>query len=279
MDRKETIRKTMAFIIFFGLFFLNTGCVPVGKTNDVPAAVKKGESISDMKLPDQPASTAIDSGVPARILQVSYEENLTPPTARVLAAKMAAFSLPSRSLTVSRGGGVDEERAAYLKALREKEMKEAEERALLEKEKAEKKAALEEQKREKEKKAEAIDIFYKNNGCPLSGYGETFVEVAERNGLDYRQLPAHAFLESTGGRHLFRRYNPFGWGSKNFSSFDEAIEVVGANLGGNDPDTQYIYRGKTFEQKVLAYNHENPNYLGNMKSIMRQISEIYISLD
>lgn len=279
MDRKETIRMIMAFIMILTLFSLNTDCIPVVGTVDKPAAAMAEEYVSNYRLPELLPATAVDSGVPATILQASYEEKFNPPAARFVTAKMAAFSLTSRSLTVSRGGEVDEERVAQMKALKEKEMKETEEKALREKEEAEKKAALEKQQKEREKKAEAIDIFYENNGCPLSGYGKTFVEVAERNGLDYRQLPAHAFLESTGGLHLFKRYNPFGWGRRNFSSYEEAIEVVGCNLGGNDPDTENIYKGKTFEQKVLAYNHENPNYLGSLKSTMREIEKIYDSLN
>lgn len=90
---------------------------------------------------------------------------------------------------------------------------------------------------------------------PLNGYGNKFIEVADKNGLDWRLLPAISVRETSGGIHLCNNpkahNNPFGWGSCKigFNSFNEAIETVGYKLS-NLP----VYKGKTIEKKLYYYN-------------------------
>ncbi len=100
-----------------------------------------------------------------------------------------------------------------------------------------------------------IDAYYAKRGMPLEGYGEQFVKIADKYGLDWRLLPAIAVRESSGGKHLLNN-NPFGWGSCRikFAGFNEAIEEVGKNLAGADEDTARYYKGKTVYQILWAYN-------------------------
>ena len=64
------------------------------------------------------------------------------------------------------------------------------------------------------------------------------VDLAEKYGIPYNFLPAISVIESSGGREAYNN-NPFGWGSAKirFDNFGEAIEVVGRNLGGGNPNT------------------------------------------
>jgi hypothetical protein len=108
---------------------------------------------------------------------------------------------------------------------------------------------------QRKEEAEKIDNYFKQRSMPLAGHGEQFVVVAEKYGLPYNLLPAIAIRESSGGKYLINN-NPFGWGSAKikFSSFNEAIEAVGRNLGGANPRTAAYYSGNTIRAKLYNYN-------------------------
>ena len=77
-----------------------------------------------------------------------------------------------------------------------------------------------------DERIDRVATFFEKRGSDLSQYSSTFVEVADKNGIDYRLLPAIATIESGAGKSNFRDFNPFGWGNKDFNSYEEAIEVV-----------------------------------------------------
>lgn len=86
---------------------------------------------------------------------------------------------------------------------------------------------------EEDNRVETLRAYLESKNSPLSDFAETFVEVADEYGLDYRLLPAIAGIESNFGRvQLENSYNPFGWGGgyAYFASFDEAIRTVGFEL-------------------------------------------------
>ncbi len=110
-------------------------------------------------------------------------------------------------------------------------------------------------------RADKIDAYYKKHGMPLEGYGAKMVAEAEKNNLDWRLLPAIAIRESSGGKDACNQdqFNTFGWASCDidvvkFKSFNDAIETVARNLGGNNPNTAYAYKDKTIIQKLARYN-------------------------
>lgn len=82
-----------------------------------------------------------------------------------------------------------------------------------------------------DERVDRVANFFENRGSDLSEYSNIFVEVADKNGIDYRLLPAIATIESGAGKSNFRDFNPFGWGNKDFNSYEEAIEVVGRGMG------------------------------------------------
>jgi hypothetical protein len=110
----------------------------------------------------------------------------------------------------------------------------------------------------KAEKADLIDTHFKERDMPLVGMGMKMVEEAEKNGLDWRLLPAIAVRESTGGKFACKKatYNSFGWGSCkiSFKSNEQAIETVARNLGGNNPKTAHHYDEKTTKEILRAYN-------------------------
>lgn len=125
-----------------------------------------------------------------------------------------------------------------------------------------------------EERAAKIDAYYKKRGMPLEGYGAKMVEEAEKNNLDWRLLPAIAIRESTGGKFACHS-NPFGWGSCKikFNTWDESIETVARNLGGNNPATAQYYKDKTTVEKLARYNSVIPAYTAEIFEFMELIEQ------
>ena len=121
-------------------------------------------------------------------------------------------------------------------------------------------------------KAQKIETYLRVNrgNAPLAKHAEKFVEVANKYGLDYRLLPAISVMESEGGKKLFRPYNAWGWGSSNFSSFDEGIEAVGKGL------SKYYARGQNTVDKIApTYCPPNAtNWARNVNQFMNEIESV-----
>ncbi len=147
--------------------------------------------------------------------------------------------------------------------------------------KEEEEAKLQEESRAK--KAQAIDAYFKKYDMPLAGTGMKMVLEAEKNGIDWRLLPAIAVRESTGGKHACKKVTNsfFGWGSCkiNFKSTDSAIETVALNLGGNNPNTDHHYAGKTTKEILQKYNPPSivPRYADQVMDIMDVIGSLEIT--
>ncbi len=122
--------------------------------------------------------------------------------------------------------------------------------------------------------AEKIDAYFAKRKMPLEGYGAKMVAEAEKNNLDWRLLPAIAIKESTGGKFACYK-NPFGWGSCKikFDNWNEAIEVVAHNLGGNNPKTARYYKDKTTIEKLSRYNSVIPTYNAEIFEFMDLIEK------
>lgn len=119
----------------------------------------------------------------------------------------------------------------------------------------------------------AINDYFQDRKMPLAGYGEYMVAAADRNGIDWRILPAIAIRESSGGIHACG-FNPFGYGSckgevGKFESWEEAIDVVSEALGSGR-----YYSGKDLRAKLETYNPPSivPTYADEVIAIMKKIS-------
>jgi hypothetical protein len=129
--------------------------------------------------------------------------------------------------------------------------------------------------------AAKIDAYYKSKGMPLAGYGLKMVTEAEKHNIDWRLTAALAVRESSGGLHQCVSYNPFGFGSCSFGfkSYERAIEVVSANLGGDDPRTAGAYGGKSTIGILNVYNPPSvvPTYAKEVMGIMNAIEKTKIN--
>ena len=79
--------------------------------------------------------------------------------------------------------------------------------------------------------AHRIDAYM--GSAPLGGYGRVFAQAAWNQGVDPRVSPAISFNESGKGKKCFRVYNAWGWGSKSWSSWEEAINAHIEGLARN----------------------------------------------
>lgn len=102
-----------------------------------------------------------------------------------------------------------------------------------------------------------IEQFFAKYKSPLSGYGEEFVQAADKYGLPWELLPAITMQESNGGKKLPKEdcLNPFGWGvhSKStlcFPTWEESIEKVAAGL-----KKHYVDQGLNTTNEIMSkYN-------------------------
>lgn len=104
-------------------------------------------------------------------------------------------------------------------------------------------------------RAARIEAYFGTWDLPLAKHSAFLVEMADKYNLDWRLLPAIGMRETTGGK--FACYNnPFGWGSCKikFDTFEEAIETLARNLGGQNPRTEMYYKDKSTEEKLHFYN-------------------------
>lgn len=123
--------------------------------------------------------------------------------------------------------------------------------------------------------AKKIDDYFAKRNMPMEGYGAKLVKVADENNLDWRLLPAIAIAESTGGKFAYNN-NPFGWGSCKikFKNFDDAIETVAMNLGGNNPNTEQYYKDATTTEILHYYNNSVvPTYTHKVLAFMDLIEQ------
>jgi len=124
-------------------------------------------------------------------------------------------------------------------------------------------------------RAEKIDAYFKERSMPLYGFGKKMAEEALEHGIDWRLLPAVAVRESSGGKQACG-YNPFGWASCkiSFKSFNESIEVLAKNLGGDNPNTADYYETDSTREKLYYYNGTViPKYPSEVLAIMSDIGE------
>lgn len=130
-------------------------------------------------------------------------------------------------------------------------------------------------KAQKVDRVESLRAFFKSFDGPLEAYAETFVQVADKYGLDYRLLPSIACLESSCGKfYIPDSNNPFGWGIygnkvTKFATMEDCIDAVGKGLSEN-----YIKKGyDTVEKIAPIYNPPNPiKWAGNVNYFYNKIN-------
>jgi hypothetical protein len=121
-----------------------------------------------------------------------------------------------------------------------------------------------------------LEAFFEKYNSPLKKNTDTFIEVADKYGIDYRLIPAISCMESTCGKFLIEgSYNPFGWGIYGdnaiyFKNYDEAIKTVGEGLNEG-----YFVKGfNTVEKIAPIYTPPNSiNWKNGVNFFMNRISD------
>lgn len=117
-----------------------------------------------------------------------------------------------------------------------------------------------------------LEKFLKKYNSPLAPEAKSFVESADRYGLDWRLLPSISGIESGFGKHLIpETYNPFGWGSGEipFKSYAHCIETVAKSLGRRFASDS--------SPEVIGPIYTPPNYRNWIKAVnyfMGELAEI-----
>ncbi len=113
--------------------------------------------------------------------------------------------------------------------------------------------------------------FFADHNCPLRDHARVFLEVADRNHLDWRLLPSISVVESGGGKQ-FRNNNVLGWANceQNFPSVTAGIRTVARRLSRS-----HLYRHKSLDGILATYN-PRPEYSMKVKSLMRSFQFIQI---
>lgn len=123
---------------------------------------------------------------------------------------------------------------------------------------------------------EALTKFFQKYNSPLAQNVDTFIETADKYGIDYRLIPSISCMESTCAKFLIEgSYNPFGWGIYGsnviyFKNYDEAITTVGAGLNKG-----YFAKGyDTLEEIAPIYTPPNHvNWKNGVSFFMNEISK------
>src|SRR5690349_6089232 len=83
------------------------------------------------------------------------------------------------------------------------------------------------QSNQQDSRISRLQQFFAEYKCPVHVLSSTFVRAADLHGIDWRLLPAIAFIESTGGKD-YRNNNILGWGNGDirFRTISEGIRTV-----------------------------------------------------
>lgn len=126
----------------------------------------------------------------------------------------------------------------------------------------------------KDPRSQKLYETLKRYNSPMAGSAGTFVQMADKYGIDWTLMPAIAGKESSFGKHLANDYNPFGLTTgkssgprfRPFTSFDEAIEAEAQLLSKSYKDEMYgaiqvrycpsSECSDTWTQDVLAFSRE-----------------------
>ncbi|OGK14632.1 hypothetical protein A3C98_00045 [Candidatus Roizmanbacteria bacterium RIFCSPHIGHO2_02_FULL_37_15] len=102
-------------------------------------------------------------------------------------------------------------------------------------------------------RAANLKAFFRRHGSPLYDFAELIVQESDKNGFDYRLLPAIAMQESTLCRAIpTESHNCWGWGIYGnsvirFPTYQDAIKTVAAGI-----KKEYLDKGLTTASKIMA---------------------------
>jgi len=125
-------------------------------------------------------------------------------------------------------------------------------------------------------RVEALRNVLEKYNSPLAPYAKSYIDAADRYGVEWELLPAIAGLESSFGKHqLPSSYNSYGWGGGRiyFDSVDHGIEVVLTGL-----KNRYIARGATTVETIAPIYSKSATWAPRVRHFMNEIDREYARL-
>lgn len=125
-------------------------------------------------------------------------------------------------------------------------------------------------------RVEALRNVLEKYNSPLAPFAQSYVDVADKYGMEWELLPAIAGLESSFGKHqLPSSYNSYGWGGGRlyFDSVDDGIETVLFAL-----KTKYAARGATTVESIAPIYSESATWAPRVRHFMNEIDREYARL-
>ena len=119
------------------------------------------------------------------------------------------------------------------------------------------------------------NVFEKYNS-PLVDEASSYVALADKNGVDWKLLPAISGLESSFGKRLMpNSYNAYGWGGGHiyFDSWEQGIDTITKALS-----QKYYARGADTVWSIGPIYAESPTWAVRVNSFIQKIESEYVSL-
>ncbi|MGE5042079.1 MAG: hypothetical protein ACM3IJ_04200 [Candidatus Levyibacteriota bacterium] len=88
-------------------------------------------------------------------------------------------------------------------------------------------------KKVKDNRVIALEVVLSKYNSPLADYAKTYVDTADKYGIDWKLLPAISGVESTFGKALISgTFNAYGWGSGTiyFKNWEDGIDTIDKSL-------------------------------------------------
>jgi hypothetical protein len=121
-----------------------------------------------------------------------------------------------------------------------------------------------------------LKAYLEKHGSPLADYADTFVEAADKYGIDWRLVPAITGVESTFGKRIpANSFNAYGWanGDYRFNSWEESIEIVTKTLR-----EKYIDKGAASIAKIARrYAPPSATWGAKVKFFMKKIEPLPVT--
>lgn len=123
----------------------------------------------------------------------------------------------------------------------------------------------------------ALESVLNKYKSPLAPYAKTYVQAADKHGVDWRLLPSIAGLESSFGKHYIEgTYNVYGWGSGRiyFDSWENGIDHINKTLRANYMDKW----GAKNVWEIGPIYAESPTWAVRVDKFMNEINSEYLAI-
>ncbi len=126
-------------------------------------------------------------------------------------------------------------------------------------------------------RVKALENVLSKYNSPLAPYAKTYIQAADKHGVDWKLLPSIAGLESSFGKHYIPgTYNVYGWGSGRiyFDSWEHGIDHINKTLKAN-----YMEKwGAKNVWEIGPIYAESPTWAVRVNSFMSQMDKEYIAI-